>query len=98
MDGSLLPRGILLGLAITAPVGPIGVLCISRTLSAGRAMGFATGLGAATADAVYGAVAAFGLTAVSSSATSASPRSAPGRPLRRVPLGGSPRGHPARPG
>jgi threonine/homoserine/homoserine lactone efflux protein len=45
-------------------VGPIGVLCIRRTLADGRAIGFASGLGAATADAVYGAVAAFGLSLV----------------------------------
>lgn len=58
-------KGMLLGLSIAAPVGPIGVLCIRRSLAEGRAMGFVTGLGAATADAAYGAVAAFGLTALS---------------------------------
>lgn len=57
-------RGVILGFSIAAPVGPIGVLCIRRTLTAGRATGFVSGLGAATADAIYGAVAAFGLTAV----------------------------------
>lgn len=57
--------GLVLGFSIAAPVGPIGVLCIRRTLAEGRLIGFVTGLGAATADAVYGAVAAFGLTAVS---------------------------------
>lgn len=60
----LLVRGIVLGLSIAAPVGPIGVLCIRRTLSEGRAFGFASGLGAATADALYGAMAAFGLSFV----------------------------------
>ncbi len=55
-------RGFLIGLAIAAPVGPIGLLCIRRTLAAGRTVGFVTGLGAATADAFYGGVAAFGLT------------------------------------
>lgn len=58
-------RGITLGLSIAAPVGPIGVLCIRRTLSDGRAVGFVSGLGAATADALYGSLAAFGLTFVS---------------------------------
>lgn len=58
-------KGIAIGFAIAAPVGPIGVLCIRRTFAEGRAMGFATGLGAATADALYGAVAGFGLTAIS---------------------------------
>jgi len=53
-----------LGFAIAAPVGPIGVLCIRRTLVDGRLVGFLSGLGAATADMLYGAVAAFGLTAV----------------------------------
>jgi threonine/homoserine/homoserine lactone efflux protein len=54
-------RGFFIGLAIAAPVGPIGLLCIRRTLAAGRTAGLVTGLGAATADAVYGGVAAFGL-------------------------------------
>ena len=58
-------EGILLGSSIAAPVGPIGVLCIRRTLSGGRLVGGTTGLGAATADALYGAAAAFGLTSVS---------------------------------
>lgn len=58
-------QGLALGLAIAAPVGPIGLLCIRRTLAHGRFIGFASGLGAATADAFYGAVAAFGLVAVS---------------------------------
>jgi threonine/homoserine/homoserine lactone efflux protein len=59
-------RGLGLGFAIAAPVGPIGVLCIRRTLAEGRVVGFVTGLGAATADATYGAVAAFGVSAVTS--------------------------------
>ena len=54
-----------MGLSIAAPVGPIGVLCIRRTLAQGRAVGFASGLGAATADAVYGCVAGLGLTFIS---------------------------------
>jgi threonine/homoserine/homoserine lactone efflux protein len=62
METGLFLRGMLIGLAIAAPVGPIGVLCIRRTLAYGRASGFASGLGAATADAVYGSIAAFGLT------------------------------------
>lgn len=59
-------RGLALGFAIAAPVGPIGILCIRRTLADGRLVGFVTGLGAATADACYGAVAAFGVSAVTS--------------------------------
>jgi threonine/homoserine/homoserine lactone efflux protein len=61
---SFLVRGIVIGFSIAAPVGPIGVLCIRRTLADGRAAGFVTGLGAATADAIYGFLAAFGLTAL----------------------------------
>ena len=57
-------RGLLIGLSIAAPVGPIGVLCIRRTLANGRLSGFFSGLGAATADAFYGSLAAFGLTVV----------------------------------
>ena len=58
-------KGLILGFAIAAPVGPIGILCIRRSLADGQAAGLATGLGAATADALYGCVAAFGLTAIS---------------------------------
>ncbi len=61
----LLLKGILLGLAIAAPVGPIGILCIRRALVAGPWVGVASGLGAATADGCYGAIAALGLTAIS---------------------------------
>lgn len=57
--------GLAFGLALAMPVGPIGLLCIRRSLEDGFATGFATGLGAAVADAGYGAIAAFGLTAVS---------------------------------
>ena len=60
-----LAKGTLIGLAVAAPVGPIGVLCIRRSLNAGMLAGLVTGLGAAAADALYGAVAAFGLTSVS---------------------------------
>lgn len=59
-------KGAGIGFSIAAPVGPIGVLCIRRSVAEGPAMGLATGLGAATADALYGLVAAFGLTAISS--------------------------------
>jgi threonine/homoserine/homoserine lactone efflux protein len=65
MDFPILLKGILLGFSIAAPVGPIGVLCIRRTLTDGRAAGLVSGLGAASADALYGCVAAFGLTFIS---------------------------------
>lgn len=58
-------QGLLLGFSIAAPVGPIGVLCIRRALADGRLSGLASGLGAATADAIYGSIAAFGLTFIS---------------------------------
>lgn len=65
MEWTLLLRGILLGLSIAAPVGPVGALCIRRTLAEGRLSGFVSGLGAASADLLYGCVAGMGLTAVS---------------------------------
>lgn len=58
-------KGLLLGLSIAAPVGPLGVLCIRRTLTNGMLNGFITGLGAATADSAYGFIAAFGVTMIS---------------------------------
>lgn len=64
MDFTTYFRGMLIGLSVAAPVGPIGVLCIRRTLTYGRWIGLATGLGAATADAIYGGVAAFGITVI----------------------------------
>ncbi len=61
---NFLHRGLVIGFSIAAPVGPIGLLCLRRTVLQGRAAGFVCGLGAATADAMYGAVAGFGLTTV----------------------------------
>src|SRR5688572_26413444 len=65
MDMGFFHRGLIIGFSIAASVGPIGVLCIRRTLAEGRGMGLATGLGAAAADGLYGALAAFGLTTIS---------------------------------
>jgi threonine/homoserine/homoserine lactone efflux protein len=67
MEGSLiglwlLSKGLMAGLAIAVPVGPVNVLCASRTLSKGRLSGLMSGFGAATADALYGAVAGFSIT------------------------------------
>jgi threonine/homoserine/homoserine lactone efflux protein len=58
-------KGLALGFAIAAPVGPIGVLCIRKTVHFGRLSGFCSGLGAAAADAIYAIIAAFGLTFIS---------------------------------
>jgi threonine/homoserine/homoserine lactone efflux protein len=57
----LLLKGIAVGIVIAVPVGPVGVLCIRRTIVSGRLAGFLSGMGVATADAVYGVI-AFGLT------------------------------------
>lgn len=64
MDLALFGRGFVLGFSIAAVVGPIGLLCIRRTLVTGFAIGFVSGLGAATADATYAAVASFGISAL----------------------------------
>ncbi|MCV6612054.1 MAG: LysE family translocator [Amphritea sp.] len=64
MDLFLLAKASVIGLSIAAPVGPIGLLCMQRTLNGGAQKGLATGLGAAFADAVYGAIGAFGLAAL----------------------------------
>src|SRR5260370_35920959 len=64
METSFFVRGLLIGFSIAAVVGPIGLLCIHRTLHNGSLYGLVTGLGAATADAVYGGIAGFGLTVI----------------------------------
>lgn len=66
MTLDFLLKGFIIGFSVAAPVGPIGVLTIKRTLTEGRVAGFVTGMGAALADTVYGVVAGFGLTAISS--------------------------------
>ncbi|MBI2417170.1 MAG: LysE family transporter [Ignavibacteriales bacterium] len=65
MEPLLFLRGLLIGFAMAVPIGPIGIMCIRMTLSDGRMRGFIIGLGAATADMLYGCVAAFGLTVIS---------------------------------
>jgi threonine/homoserine/homoserine lactone efflux protein len=65
MDSSYLIKGMIIGFSIAAPVGPIGVLCINRTLNAGRRAGLLTGVGAATADAIYAFIGGFGVKFVS---------------------------------
>jgi threonine/homoserine/homoserine lactone efflux protein len=58
-------KGIAVGIVIAVPVGPVGVMCVRRTIFQGKRAGFVSGLGAATADALFGLIAAFGLTFVS---------------------------------
>ncbi len=64
MDPTFLVRGIAIGFAIAAGVGPISLLTIRRTLAHGRVYGLVSGAGVALADATYAGIAAFGLTAV----------------------------------
>jgi len=65
MDLSIFIQGLIIGFSIAAPVGPIGVLCIRRTLTEGRLSGFVSGLGAAMQMLFYGSIAGFGLTFIS---------------------------------
>ncbi|WP_430510075.1 LysE family translocator [Gottfriedia solisilvae] len=62
----LLLKSFILGFSVSAPVGPIGLLCIQRILTRGRTAGFVTGFGAATANLIYASIAAFGFSVVSS--------------------------------
>jgi threonine/homoserine/homoserine lactone efflux protein len=64
MDPSFFIRGLLIGLSIAATIGPMSFLCIQRTLNKGQLYGLVSGLGIATADGVYGSIAAFGLTLI----------------------------------
>lgn len=64
IDPFLFAKGIALGIAIAAPVGPVGVLCIRRTLIHGLRFGMLTGVGAAFADGLFGLIAAFGMVAL----------------------------------
>ncbi len=68
---ALFGQSLLIGFSIAAPVGPIGLLTIQRTLQLGPRVGLATGLGAAVADAVYGVIGAFGVTTLIDAMTAA---------------------------
>jgi threonine/homoserine/homoserine lactone efflux protein len=61
---SLFIKGLLVGFLIAAPVGPVNVMCVRRTIMHGRLVGLVSGMGAATADTIFGAIAAFGLSFV----------------------------------
>jgi threonine/homoserine/homoserine lactone efflux protein len=58
-------KGLIIGFAMAVPIGPIGIMCIRKTLAEGHTRGMIIGLGAAAADSLYGSLAAFGLTFVS---------------------------------
>jgi threonine/homoserine/homoserine lactone efflux protein len=58
-------KGLVVGIIIAVPVGPVGIMCLRRTILEGKLAGFISGLGAATADAMFGFIAAFGLTFIS---------------------------------
>jgi len=58
-------KGLIIGFGMAVPIGPVGVLCIRKTLVGGHLRGLIIGLGAATADSLFGSIAAFGLTFVS---------------------------------
>src|SRR5262249_8680265 len=62
---NLFIKGLIVGFFLAAPVGPIAALCVQRTIAKGWLSGVVSGLGAATADALYGAIAAFGATIIS---------------------------------
>ena len=64
IDLILLIKGLIIGLLVSVPLGPIGVLCIQRTLNKGRRSGFISGLGASSADTIFALVASLGLTIV----------------------------------
>ena len=65
MELTFFLKGLVVGFIIAAPVGPMGLLCAKRTLTIGRRAGFFSGMGAATADSLYGFIAAFGITVIS---------------------------------
>ena len=65
MSGALFLKGLAFGFVLAATVGPMWILCFRRTITAGVLVGFVSGMGIAVADGLYGAIAAFGLTAIS---------------------------------
>ncbi len=62
MEPILFFKGLLVGFGLAVPIGPVGIMCIRKTLMERHSRGLMTGLGAATADSLYGGIAAFGLT------------------------------------
>lgn len=54
-------KGMLIGMVASAPMGPVGILCVQRTLNKGRLYGFVTGIGAAVSDIIYAGITGFGM-------------------------------------
>jgi threonine/homoserine/homoserine lactone efflux protein len=65
MESIFFLKGLIIGFAMAVPIGPVGIMCIRKTLTEGHSRGLIIGLGAATADSLFGSIAAFGLTIVS---------------------------------
>ena len=65
MDLNVFIKGIIVGIVITAPIGPVGALVVQRTINEGRESGIVSGLGSAVGDAIYATIVAFGLTFIS---------------------------------
>jgi len=65
MEPIIFLKGLIIGFAMAVPIGPVGILCIRKTLAEGHSRGLIVGLGAATVDSLYGSIGAFGLTFVS---------------------------------
>ena len=65
MELLLFLKGLIIGFAMAVPIGPLGIMCIRKTLAEGHSRGLIIGFGAATADSLFGCIAAFGLTFVS---------------------------------
>jgi threonine/homoserine/homoserine lactone efflux protein len=82
MDHGLFIQGIIIGLTLAVPVGPISLVCIHRTVANGRLHGIVSGFGVATADSFYAAVAFLGLTAISGLINCPGPCRDPGLPFR----------------
>ena len=61
---ALILKGVLIGIIASAPMGPVGVLCIQRTLNKGRWYGFVTGIGAAVSDIIYALLSGLGMSFV----------------------------------
>ena len=60
----MMVKGTIIGIVVSAPMGPVGILCVQRTLNRGRWIGFATGVGAALSDIIYALITGYGMSMV----------------------------------